>query len=262
MSNADSEIYPGFYIFGDAPNLCKSSMLWWHVIQAMARDPCRVGFHLHLTCKKHDEKTFIKESGDFNSLDGGCTKPCREEMPCGHTCVLGCHPFPHDVVNCKNRCNRRLGCGHPCIELCYLPCKSDCRCENDHAVALAAPLSYAEAATESKIKRGSHHGNPQDTQPYRDFAAGGHAEYDKNLAALAEREAAEARGKQLDEENFAALFRDPGDAALVDKNKTMTLVRTMSNGKGGSRGVWKGNYKPPRSENARPSKKEEASLLD
>lgn len=50
----------GLYIFGDAPNLCKSSMLWWHVIQAMAKDPCRVGFYLHLTCKKHDEKIFIK----------------------------------------------------------------------------------------------------------------------------------------------------------------------------------------------------------
>ena len=50
----------GFYIFGDAPNLCKSSMLWWHVIQSMAKNPCRVGFYLHLTCKKHNEKTFIK----------------------------------------------------------------------------------------------------------------------------------------------------------------------------------------------------------
>ena len=50
----------GLYIFGDAPNLCKSSMLWWHVIQAMAKNPCRVGFYLHLTCKKHNQKTFIK----------------------------------------------------------------------------------------------------------------------------------------------------------------------------------------------------------
>ena len=49
-----------YSIFGDAPNLCKSSMLWWHVIQAMAKDPCRVGFYMHLTCKKHDEKSFIK----------------------------------------------------------------------------------------------------------------------------------------------------------------------------------------------------------
>ncbi len=102
----------GFYIFGDAPMLCKSSMLWWHIIQAMAKDPCRVGFYLHLTCKKHNEKTFIKEPEDFNSLDGGCARPCREEMPCGHTCLLGCHPFSHDAVSCKKRCNRRLECGY------------------------------------------------------------------------------------------------------------------------------------------------------
>lgn len=56
----------GFYIFGDAPNLCKSSMLWWHIIQAMAKDPCRIGFYLHLTCEKHNERTFIK--GDIYGL--------------------------------------------------------------------------------------------------------------------------------------------------------------------------------------------------
>ena len=44
---------------------------------------------------------------------------------------------------------------------------------------------------------------PHDTQPYVDYAAGRHVESDKALAALGEREAAEARGKQLDEENFA-----------------------------------------------------------
>lgn len=98
----------GFYIFGDAPNLCKSSMLWWHVIQAMVKDPCRVGFYLHLTCTKHNEKTFIKgdihslrnlsvadlltDAEDFDSLDGGCAMPCREELSCGHTCTLSCHP--------------------------------------------------------------------------------------------------------------------------------------------------------------------------
>ncbi|CAD6587978.1 MAG: hypothetical protein ASARMPRED_003367 [Alectoria sarmentosa] len=178
----------GSYIFGDAPNLCKSSMLWWHVIQAMAKDPCRIGFYLHLTCKKHDEKTFIKEPGDFDALDGGS----------------------------------------PQLQ--------------DHSSYEGRPYS----------------GISHDTQPYRDFAAGGHVEFDKNLVALAEQEAAEARGKQLDEENFAALFSDPGDATLVANSKKMTLVRTMSNGEGGSRGVWKGTYKPPRPKNASP----EASLLD
>ena len=108
----------------------------------------------------------------------------------------------------------------------------------------------------------NHCDSPHDTQSYRDFAAGGHVESDKKLAAMMEREAAEARGKQLDEENFAALFSDPVDAVVVDMSKKMTLVRTLSNGKGGRRGVWKGTYRPPRSKNASPSKKEEASLLD
>ena len=47
----------GLYIFGDAPNLCKSSMLWWHVIQMMAKN---VGFFLHLMCKNHSNPCFIK----------------------------------------------------------------------------------------------------------------------------------------------------------------------------------------------------------
>ena len=100
-----------------------------------------------------------------------------------------------------------------------------------------------------------YHNIPYDTKLYRDFAAGGYVESDNNLAALREREAAEARSKQLDDENFAALFRDQGDPLPVDKTK-MTLVRRLSNGKG----LWKGVYESSRS--ADPSKKEETSLLD
>ena len=50
----------GFYLFGDAPNLCKSSMLWWEVVQIMSEEPRRIGFYLPLTCEKHKEKTFIQ----------------------------------------------------------------------------------------------------------------------------------------------------------------------------------------------------------
>ena len=50
----------GFYIFGNAPALCKSSMLWWEVIQCMVQKPCRVGFRLPLTCKNHGNVTFLE----------------------------------------------------------------------------------------------------------------------------------------------------------------------------------------------------------
>ena len=55
----------GFYIFGDAPNLCKSSMLWWEIAQVMSKDPRRLGFFLPLTCEKHKEKTFIQGMHNF-----------------------------------------------------------------------------------------------------------------------------------------------------------------------------------------------------
>lgn len=57
----------GFYLFGDAPNICKSSMLWWYVVQAMGQDPCRVGFFLHLTCQNHNNRTYIKGQSFFRS---------------------------------------------------------------------------------------------------------------------------------------------------------------------------------------------------
>ena len=195
------------------------------------------------------------EPDDFNCLDGGCTKACREEMACGHLCSLMCHPFSHEFVSCKKSCNRRPKCGHACIEPCFLPCKSSCACDKDfEAVDQAATLKTSAEETHTQ----PHRDIPQSTQPFRDYATGGHVEADRRLHALAERDAAEAQGRQLDKENYAALFSD--SAVLVDKTEKMTLARTRSNGEGGSRGLWKGTYEP--STNANPTKKEETSLLD
>ena len=52
------------------------------------------------------------------------------------------------------------------------------------------------------------------------------------------------------------------DGGCAKAYMKMTLVRTISNGKGGSRGLSKGTYEPPRSTNASPAKEEEVSLLD
>ena len=127
---------------------------------------------------------------------------------------------------------------------------------------LTRPANYASLFHET-LKDQPHRDIPQATQPYRDFATHGHAESDRNLAALAEREAAEALqryGEQLDEENFAALFNDPGDSVLINQTKEMKLVHTKPDGKGGNRSVWKGTYN--RSTQAHSTSKEEPSLLD
>ena len=151
-------------------------------------------------------------------------------------------------MSCKKGCNRRLKCGHACVKLCYLPCKSNCACDKEFTASPEEPHAQP------------YRDIPQSTQSFRDYAAGGHVEADRRLAALAERDAAEARGRQLDEENYAALFSDP--VVLVDKTTKMTLARITSDGEGGSRGLWKGTYEPQRSTNASPAKEEEASLLD
>ena len=125
---AISRAQRGFYIFGDGPNLSSSSTLWWRVVQAMSKEPLRVGYHLPLTCKNHGLKTFIQQSYDFTGLDGGCAKPCRGQIDCGHICDLACHPFSHDQIACQKPCTRHLDCGHPCTQVCFADCKSDCEC--------------------------------------------------------------------------------------------------------------------------------------
>ena len=192
------------------------------------------------------------------------------------------HSYTHDLVDCKKRCNRLLECGHPCIDICCLPCRSDCACDKelpsvdrearaaDYATGLHGSFEARRKLRDGSQVSGSpqledqtYRVTPRNTQPYRDFATGGHVKSDKNLTALMKQEAAEAQGKRLDDRNYAALFSEPGDGVLVDeKIKKMTLVRTMSDGKGGSRNVWKGTYDPGSNNGSSLDKKEETSLLD
>ena len=58
----------GFYLFGDGPSLCISSMLWWEVVKVMSKDPRRLGFYMPLTCEKHKEKTFVKGMRDLHCV--------------------------------------------------------------------------------------------------------------------------------------------------------------------------------------------------
>ena len=99
----------GFYLFGNAQMLSGGSPLWWEVVQAMGKEPNRVGFKLPITCKNHSKTIHITgtlihslitvakvdmslEPQQFSALAGGCEEACRSELPCGHVCALNCHP--------------------------------------------------------------------------------------------------------------------------------------------------------------------------
>ena len=50
----------GLYIFGNAQMLCHANLKWFQVVQVMANDPRRVGFHLPLTCEVHGNTEYVQ----------------------------------------------------------------------------------------------------------------------------------------------------------------------------------------------------------
>ena len=163
-----------------------------------------------------------------------CKKRCNRRLECGHPCTELC------CLPCKSECacDKEFWSAHCAATLTGSP-------EDTHAapfsyaeaatgsfkkIKTSPSKSQAEAPIYTTVFNGSpkrkrmlrdssqFSGSPQledrppyrdiphDTQPYVDYAAGRHVESDKALAALGEREAAEARGKQLDEENFAVSY--------------------------------------------------------
>ena len=249
----------------------------------MAKEPRRIGFYLPLSCEKHGNCTFVQEPDHFKDLDAGCGLPCKAKLSCGHACTLKCHPFPHNGMDCLEPCSRVLVCGHACTQLCHAVCKSDCQCIVPKFEQETWPINYAQTLAGSQVRGKHSRGSTSSTAParqpstpgaplsnsraaskqsYRDYASGGHAQFDKDLANVAARHAVEARLKLLDDKNAAALFGDSEDALLVDKAQEMKLVRTKPDGKGGMRGRWTGTYEPARRENAMSGKQEKASLMD
>jgi helicase required for RNAi-mediated heterochromatin assembly 1 len=96
----------GFYIFGNAEMLAIESRTWESVVRilwghdkdlkdkkiTLAGPTCRIGYHFPLQCAVHGNKVWIETPDDWELINGGCDQPCRCILPCGHTCMLKCHP--------------------------------------------------------------------------------------------------------------------------------------------------------------------------
>ncbi|KAF1970981.1 P-loop containing nucleoside triphosphate hydrolase protein [Bimuria novae-zelandiae CBS 107.79] len=94
----------GFYLFGNAEKLVVASDTWEAVVKVMwghrkkseiptTGPPKRIGYWLPLTCLKHGNKSFIQEPKDWELSSGGCLQKCGCILPCGHKCMLTCHPL-------------------------------------------------------------------------------------------------------------------------------------------------------------------------
>ncbi|KAF2743089.1 hypothetical protein M011DRAFT_481047 [Sporormia fimetaria CBS 119925] len=121
----------GFYMFGNGELLACESAVWGEVIEIMwkglhmaKKDKRRhIGYLLRLQCSNHGRRVYIQEPEDWQYINGGCDKLCRCTLPCGHTCMLHCHPFANDEINCTQKCLKRISCGHPCSAYCSDPCR-------------------------------------------------------------------------------------------------------------------------------------------
>ncbi|KAL5386844.1 hypothetical protein DPSP01_003862 [Paraphaeosphaeria sporulosa] len=125
----------GFYLFGNAEKLVCGSETWEAVVKILwahgtkkdiptSGPPRRIGYHLPLTCQRHGNKIFIEQPDDWEHLSGGCGESCRCLLPCGHRCMLTCHPFDSTRIVCRQQCKKPCTtCGQACSQGCPDPCK-------------------------------------------------------------------------------------------------------------------------------------------
>ncbi|PNH08303.1 NFX1-type zinc finger-containing protein 1 [Tetrabaena socialis] len=67
---------------------------------------------LPVACQRHGTPALLSSPEAFAELapDGGCRRPCHAKLPCGHVCMLRCHPF--------NREHQRVVCKEEVLALC------------------------------------------------------------------------------------------------------------------------------------------------
>ena len=263
----------GFYIFGNAENLCLSSALWWQVVQIMGSNPRRIGFALPIACERHGRKMWMKEPDSFDGLTGGCTIACPNLLPCGHRCPLNCHPFAEDLVKCNEPCSEVLECGHPCEEICNI---KPCHCTKDHSLTVSPSKRSIERAkarntqpSGSAQRRVSHSSPiisyvtnyPELPQPvssishefskkWQDYADDGARRADADLAKKAADLDLQAREQQQ---------RDSMEVALFGRGQAIRGSESFQQ-RGDGRGKWVEEYVPAQLEEYRGF--EEKSLLD
>jgi len=167
LSNANrvcvalSRAQRGFYIFGNASMVTSADNLWWDIGAVLNKPPARIGYSIPLTCHRHKERTLIDGVEAWDDLNGGCKKPCKGKMDCGHECPLRCHPFPHSQYRCLEPCKKAMPCGHVCPDQCWAVCF--CRKCGRPGVptAIDPPVDVAAAAAEEKDGgEEENHGEP------------------------------------------------------------------------------------------------------
>ncbi|KEP50889.1 NFX1-type zinc finger protein [Rhizoctonia solani 123E] len=114
----------GLYIFGNAPELARSSRMWATVLRELHANDS-IGTALPISCYQHPnyvEKVDQPGRLEVVSPDGGCLRPCNAPLGCGHRCPHKCHANDpnHISTKCYERCLRLCSAAsHPCNRKCH-----------------------------------------------------------------------------------------------------------------------------------------------
>ena len=116
----------GLYCIGNLTQLWAKSELWRQILTYVQNAGLLVT-KLNLVCQKHPNYSKeVADSNDFRTLfpEGGCTRPCKTRLDCGHACRLSCHSYDpgHKKYICLEQCVRKCPQGHPCQKRCSKPC--------------------------------------------------------------------------------------------------------------------------------------------
>jgi helicase required for RNAi-mediated heterochromatin assembly 1 len=207
----------GFYMFGNAEHLAGESPLWMKVIRIMGDaepETTCIARYIPLVCEKHDNKEFVELPEELVELTGGCSKPCKEILSCGHVCTLRCHNIDHAGIQCQTTCGRPLSCGHTCEN----PCSAEtCMCSvcGHRATNPNFPGQKPVLPTPGTLQQptqGIKHLVPYAEKvrlaAYQQFANGGVKDHDRQLAETMQAESAQDMLARLDAEAEANLFAD------------------------------------------------------
>ncbi|XP_054258411.1 NFX1-type zinc finger-containing protein 1-like isoform X2 [Macrosteles quadrilineatus] len=158
-----SRAQDGLFVFGNMDCLIagSSNTLWQRIKQSFV-DQDAFGPALVLRCETHrDQLTRVVCPSDFNAvMEGGCSKPCREQLGCGHVCRSLCHVSKdrHIKYRCSQPCKRLLCAdGHPCLKKCFENC-GECNIPMDrtlkcgHQIVLPCFVAYNELQCKQLVK--------------------------------------------------------------------------------------------------------------
>ncbi|KAL5004104.1 hypothetical protein ScPMuIL_017560 [Solemya velum] len=152
----------GLYVIGNFSASEFKKGLWKDILLDMKQKDLLVT-EICLCCQNHpnDKGILISVPQDFNKApEGGCMKPCKARLLCGHECTKVCHILDNDhkQYKCRKPCARKT-CknGHECQKKCFEKCGDKCMFPVDKVIPHCGHMQKVPCSTSPNQFTCEHH---------------------------------------------------------------------------------------------------------